>query len=290
MLSRDVRSAFVLTLLLSSAAFAQTVPTPTVTGALNFRDLGGIRTSDGHVIRSGMIYRSGELSHLTASDFDALAPLHIHYVFDLRTDAERASAPTHWTVDQPTMMPLSVGFPAGEDPSQSMKRIFANGTGPDQVKDGMKAITVQIALDGAPEIGTILHDLATGDEPAIIHCTAGKDRTGTVTAILLRVLGVPEQTIYADYLRSNNAVPAQMARLKSAAADSGKPNAPSPLASLPPASIQVLMGVDRSYLEAAFAAIDARHGSFDNYVTQGLKLSPSDIQSLRDRLLEPSPQ
>ncbi len=284
-----MRSALFLTLLLSGVASAQTVSTPTVTGALNFRDLGGIRTSDGHVLRSGMIFRSGELSHLTASDFDALSPLHIRYVFDLRTDSERTAAPTHWTGDQASMMPISVGFPASEDPSQSMKRIFANGTGPDQVKDGMKAITVQIALDGAPEIGTILHDLASGDEPAIIHCTAGKDRTGIVTAVLLRVLGVPQATVAADYLRSNDAVPAQMARLHAAAtATATYAAAANPLASLPPESIKVLMGVDPSYLSAAFAAIDARYGSFDNYVAQGLKLRPSDIQKLRDRLLDPA--
>jgi protein-tyrosine phosphatase len=286
-LSKIVRSALVLTLLLSGVASAQTVSTPTVTGALNFRDLGGIRTSDGHVVRGGMIFRSGELSHLTGSDFEALAPLHIHYVFDLRTDAERAAAPTHWTGTEPTLLPISVGFPASEDPSQSMKRIFANGTGPDQVKDGMKSITVQIALDGAPEIGTILHDLASGDEPAIIHCTAGKDRTGIVTAVLLRVLGVPQATVEADYLRSNDAVPAQMARLHGAATTTAtNAAAANPLASLPPDSIKVLMGVDPSYLSAAFAAIDNRYGSFDNYVAQGLKLGPSDIQKLRVRLLD----
>ncbi len=289
MLSRIVRSALFLSLLLSGVASAPTVSAPTVTGALNFRDLGGIRTSDGRTVRNGMIYRSGELSHLTSPDFDALAPLHIHYVFDLRTDAERAAAPTHWTTAQPTLIPISVGFPATEAPSSSMRRIFANGTGSDQVKDGMKAITIQIALDGAPEIGTILHDLATGDEPAIIHCTAGKDRTGIVSAVLLRVLGVPQATVEADYLRSNDAVPAQMARLHAAATTTAtNAAAASPLAGLPPDSIKVLMGVDPNYLSAAFAAIDTRYGSFDNYVSQGLKLSPSNIQSLRDKLLDPA--
>jgi protein-tyrosine phosphatase len=174
-----------------------------------------------------------------------------------------------------------------------MHRLFANGTGPEQVKEGMKAITVQIAIDGAPEIGTILHDLASGDEPAIIHCTAGKDRTGIVTAVLLRVLGVPQATVEANYLRSNDAVPAQVARLHAATlatAPNGTPtkSPANPLAGIPPDSVKVLMGVDPSYLAAAFAAIDARYGTFDNYVTQALKLSPADIQQLRDRLLEPA--
>lgn len=288
MLSRIVRSVLFLLLSLPSIASAQMLADPTITGAINFRDLGGIRTADGRQLRRGMIFRSGELSHLNGADFQLLAPLHITYVFDLRTDAERTAASTHWEGTQPTLVPISVGFPAGEAPSHSMQRIFANGTDPAHASEGMKAVTVRIALDGAPEIGTILHDLAAGDEPAIIHCTAGKDRTGVVTAILLRLLGMPEETIYADYLRSNDAVPAQMARLKAATAASGKAITPGLLASLPPASIQVLMGVDRSYLEAALAAIDARYGSFDNYVSQGLKLSAGDIQQLRGKLLDPA--
>ena len=294
-LSKDVRADILFLLSISAAASAQTGSSapPAITGALNFRDLGGLQTADGRVLRPGVIYRSGELSHLTGPDFQTLAPLHIRYVFDLRTDAERASAPTQWTGDQPTLMPIAVGLPAKQDPSYSTRLLFANGTDAAHVKEGMRALTVQIALDGAPEIGTILRDLATGDEPAIIHCTAGKDRTGVVTAILLRVLGVPQAAIDADYLRSNDAIPAQMARLQAAAATanstSPKPAA-NPLASLPPDSIKVLMGVDPSYLAAAFAAIENRYGSFDNYVTQGLKLTPSDVQSLRDRLLEPAPK
>jgi protein-tyrosine phosphatase len=252
---------------------------------VNFRDAGGLATADGHLVRRGLIFRSAELSHLTDQDFLALAPLHIHYIFDLRTDAERTASATHWTQDAPQIIPISVGFPAGEQVSASMQRLFANGTDAAHTSEAMKGITVRIAIDGAPEIGKILHDLASGDEPAIVHCTAGKDRTGVVIAVLLRILGVPQDAIYADYLRSNDAVSMQMAHLKSASAQQG---AASPLAALPPDSIKVLMGVDRSYLEAAFAAMDERFGSFDGYVKDGLKLTPADVAALRSRLLEPA--
>ena len=260
---------------------------PHLAGVINFRDVGGIATADGHVVRHGMIFRSAELSGLTTQDFQSIAPLHIRYIFDLRTDQERVSAATHWTVDAPIVLPISVGFAAGEPASTQMARLFGNGMDPAHVNEAMRQVTVQLAINGAPAIGTVLHDLASGDEPAIIHCTAGKDRTGVVTAVLLRILGVSLESIYADYLRSNEAVPAEMAHMK-AAASAGASSTPSPLAALPIDSIKILMGVDRSYLEAAFAAIDSKYGSFDDYVSNGLLLTPADVQALRSRLLESS--
>ena len=290
-----MRTAILSLLLLPVFAPAQSQPAPVlnaaataVTGALNFRDIGGLRTSDGQIVRKGVLFRSGELSHLTPADFATFAALHLRYIFDLRTDAERAAAPTIWSQSgaPPVIIPLSVGFTHDANP---VKQLFARGTDPAHVSEGMQAMTVQIALDGAPEIGRVLHDLANGDAPALIHCTAGKDRTGVTTAVLLRLLGVPQTTIEADYLLSNDAVPAQIARMRPAAS-AATPTAASPLAGLPPDSVKVLLGVDRSYITAAFAAINARYGSFDAYITQGLHLKQTDVEHLRTLLLEPSSQ
>ena len=289
-----MRIAQLLFLLLPALAAAQSATpamrvgvteVPHLTGVLNFREVGGIATVDGHVVRHGMVFRSAELSHLTPEDFSAATPLHIRFIFDLRTDAERIANPTHWTEPSPTIVPISVGFAANEPQSTAMRRLFAGGMDSLHVTEAMRNMTVQIALDGAAAIGQVLHDIAMGDEPALIHCTAGKDRTGVVTGVLLRILGVPLESIYADYVQSNDAVPAEMAHFK-AMAGSAPAGAANPLAALPVDSIKVLMGVDRSYLEAAFAAMDAKYGSFDNYVSKGLMLTPSDVSGLRSRLLE----
>jgi protein-tyrosine phosphatase len=286
-----MRSKLLLLLLLPSLAGAQTVASDTssihLDGVINFRDIGGIATADGHKVRAGVYFRSAELSHLTEADLRATAPLHVRYIFDLRTDVERATDATHWTENAPTIVPISVGMAANEPQSASIQRLFAKGTDPAHVNEAMRNLTAQIALDGAPAIGDVLRDLAKGDEPAIVHCTAGKDRTGVVTAVLLRILGVPMESIYADYVRSNEAVPAEMAHLRAAAASAPAATL-SPLASLPPESIKILMGVDRSYLEAAFAAIDQKYGTFDTYVSNGLMLTPKDVQALRTQFLEPS--
>jgi protein-tyrosine phosphatase len=95
------------------------------------------------------------------------------------------------------------------------------------------------------------------------------------------------ESIYSDYLRSNEAVPAELAHMK-AAASAAPSNTASPLSALPTDSLKILMGVDRSYLEAAFAAIDDKYGSFANFVSKGLLLTPADVESLRSRLLEPA--
>jgi protein-tyrosine phosphatase len=269
------KAAWLFALPLASA-LAQT---PQISGALNFREIGGMTTADGRVVSGGLLYRSGELNTLTPADLETLAALHIRYIFDLRTDAERSAAPTNW--NKPTIVAVPIGFDS-KDPAASMQLLFAGGTDPAHVTAGMQTVTARIAVDGAAGIGRILLALSRGDEPAIVHCTAGKDRTGVVSAVLLTILGVSKEDVYKDYLSSNAAVPAQMMRLRQAY--SGKSDAPSALSSLPIESIKVLMGVDRSFLDAAFAAIDAKYGSFSAYVSDGLKLSPADVEALRRRL------
>jgi protein-tyrosine phosphatase len=257
-----------------------------VTGALNFRDLGGAATSDGHVVRRGVIFRSGELSHLTAADFKTLDALHVGYIFDLRTDGERATAPTVWSGVGPEIIPVSVGFDAKADPSAAMSPFMAKGATPDNAMAAMRAITAKLAIDGAPAIAQVLLAIGVGHEPAIIHCTAGKDRTGIVSAFLLTLLGVPKEAVYENYLRSNDAVPAEMAKLKASAGSAS--GVSSAVSAMPLDTVRVLMGVDRSYLDSAYAAIDSKYGSFDMYVRDGLKMTPADVQALRKLLLEPA--
>ena len=255
-----------------------------LTGVLNFRDLGGMETETGHVIRHGAVYRSGELNGLTDSDREVLAALAIRSVFDLRTPAERAAAPANWNGAGPETIALSPGFGPGEDPASVIGAFFADGINAATATAAMQAVTVKIALDGAVEIGQLLRRVGTGDTPTIIHCTAGKDRTGVVSALLLLLLGVPKEAIYLDYLRSNAAVPHQIARFRSAA-KARATGLPPGIAGMPPDAIRVLLGVDSRYLDAAFAAIDVQYGSFRAYVAEGLGLTSEDTRILRERLL-----
>ena len=133
-----------------AAALAQS---PQISGALNFRDIGGIPTTDGRTVNRGLFYRSGELNTLTAADFETLAPLHIKYIFDLRTDAERAASPTQWPLNPPVILPISVGFDAKQNPASAMQAFFAEGADASHAAAAMRATTAAIAINGAPAIG-----------------------------------------------------------------------------------------------------------------------------------------
>lgn len=253
---------------------------------MNFRDLGGIEAGSGCVVRRGVLYRSGELNALTAGDLGVLRRLGLRTIFDLRTSGERTAAPMNWGEDAPETIRLPVGFGADEDPSSAMKIYFAQGVNVARAREAMAAVTAKIALDGAREIGQVIRAIGGGKRPALIHCTAGKDRTGAVSAMLLLLLGASKETLYRDYLRSNDVLEAQVDRFrKLSGALSGMPPA---IAAMPLDTIRILLGVERGFLDAAFAAIDERYGSFEEFTAAGLQISAGEIAQLRAALLEPA--
>jgi protein-tyrosine phosphatase len=250
-------------------------------GVANFRDIGGYKTGEGRKIKSHVIYRSGELSGLTPSDQRALAALQIRYEIDLRTDKEREGAPSRWGEHAPAVFALSVGEPRNSDPSKG-----ADSAGlrtPEDAGRYLSQATVQIAIDGAPEIGEVMRRLAQGGEPALIHCTAGKDRTGVTVAVLMTLLGAPRDEVNREYMLSAASARQQIERMKARDASA----TPSGFLALRPEVLRTLLGAKPEYMEAMFHAIDQRYGSFDAYAQKGLKISPDEIQALRAMLLEP---
>jgi protein-tyrosine phosphatase len=185
-----------------------------LSGAANFRDIGGYRTADGQRIKRGVIFRSGELSGLTTSDQQQLEPLRIRYEIDLRTDKERAESPTRWGGNPPAVISISVGEPRNSNSAQSLAGSVADLKDHAQVQEFMQQTTARLATQGAPEIGEVIRRLAQGDEPALIHCTAGKDRTGVTVAVLMTLLGIPRDQVYLEYTKSNDATDKQIERMK----------------------------------------------------------------------------
>jgi protein-tyrosine phosphatase len=123
-------------------------------------------------------------------------------------------------------------------------------------------------------VQTVLN--ANGD-PVLWHCTAGKDRTGFAAAILLRLLGVDQQSVFEDYLLSNRYIKVSIMQRIFVAFTRG----PRVYKLLKP-----LLGVQRQWLEIAFDALDREWGNFQIYATKGLGLTPGDIQKLQDLYLE----
>jgi len=138
---------------------------------------------------------------------------------------------------------------------------------------------IQFATEFTPQFKAFIQEvLAAKGQPVLFHCTAGKDRTGFAAAILLRILGVPQETVMQDYMLSKPyALEARSRDIFILRLTKGEVTA---------GVVEKLSGVDATYLEAAFATIDAEYGSFENYVRDGLGLNDADVAALRASLLE----
>jgi protein-tyrosine phosphatase len=251
-------------------------------GTPNFRDLGGYETADGKFTRWGMIYRSGVLSGLTAQDLTYLSQLGVKEVFDFRVGDETQAAPEKW-ISGPGVKLISV--PVGTDaksphPTVDASAFFATNPTPEQVHKWFMGVYATMAISGAPSYAATLRGMIDGPLPAMYHCTAGKDRTGVFSAILLKILGVPQDTIDADYhLTETYLDDAGRAKMNAAA------NNPKMMAGIPAGSMKAAMAASPEILRSAFDAMDQKYGSFDNYRRQALKLSDADVATLKSKLL-----
>jgi len=248
-------------------------------GAANFRDAGGYRTADGLRVRWGHLFRSGRLSALSEVDRDRLDGLGITTIFDLRARAEREKDPTCWSRDglvtqtyrpghKRRLVDMALDYPASAEGALALMRDFYA-----EMPETMAHI-----------FGEMIAAIADGASPCIIHCSAGKDRTGMAVALLLAALGVPRETIVEDYVLTGSIARPQgeMANAVVRARDEG-----AFARFYPPEAIAVMMAADADYIEAALDAIERRHGSLAAFLRDRLGLDETSIEQLRSRLLEP---
>lgn len=214
-------------------------------GTINTRTLEGYRAADGRHV-NGLVLRSDNLSRLTASDISALRARGLATVIDLRTGIERAVQPDRRV---PGTRQVSADVLGQVSP---LSLIDVASAYPEFVTDANARAQLRTA------VLEIAKTAKTG-RTTLFHCSAGKDRTGWVAAVLLTVLGVDRATIEADYLASNH-------YRRASATDP-------------------INGVDISMLNSAFAAADRVYGSMDGYLRKGLRLTDEDVDSLRSSLL-----
>ena len=241
-------------------------------GVQNFRDVGGYRTIDGRRVKWGLIYRSGELSHLTPQDLLLVTELDIDTVHDLRSVEERQSEPTAWTGPD---APRIVAHDYVMDLS-AMGALFQGTITAERASDAFASMYPSMLEQQRPQETALFESLLEGDGATLYHCTAGKDRTGLATALILSALGVPRETILHDYELSNRYFTGGMAAREGSASAAN-----AAFAQLPPEVIAVFMGVDARYLREVFARIDSQYGSVEAYLDQVLSVDAADIQRLR---------
>ncbi|MGV9818460.1 tyrosine-protein phosphatase [Nocardia xishanensis] len=217
-------------------------------GVQNARDVGGYRTVDGRVVRTGLVYRTGQLDEATPADLAVLGERGIRVVDDLRTAYERAVAPERVPAGAIGNWNDVIGH-------ASPQTLITTLTGGD---DLYRAFVTAPGANAA--FAAVLRDvIETRDGAVLYHCTAGKDRTGWATAVLLTLLGVDRATVTEDYLLSN--------RYRNAGPD------------------DPLNGVRSEWLDAAFDQVNRTYGGFDAYARDGLGLTNADLAALKGKML-----
>ncbi len=259
-------------------------------GAINFRDLGGYRTKDGKYVRWGLLYRSDHLVNLTEKDYEYLNGLGIKTVCDLRTGFERERSPTAWQGKPPEFLIA----PVGDDNSirasiATLKHAFESGGDPSEYlrrpSNGGNAGYADMLFAYHDQFSRVLHRIANTNDPALTHCSGGADRTGIYSALLLETLGVPRDVIVQDYLLTRH----YFLDEKHIARNAKQMQSMLGLDRPPDPDFQRRMasGMNSERLETMFRAIDTKYGSFDAFLKDGLQISETDVQRLRQRLLEP---
>jgi protein-tyrosine phosphatase len=255
-------------------------------GGHNFRDLGGYRTADGQRVRWRVLYRSGKLSALTAEDVAQLATRGIQVVCDLRTPAERSREPSvaGWAA-------AHHGWEYAADHHALRTAASAPGATPQHVQDALAATYREMPWHFAEAYGSAFRHLIDGRLPLVFHCTAGKDRTGTLAALILRALDVPEPVVMADYLLTTQCLDVQaLVAAPPDAAAAGPSDAAgfSFIRAMSPELRAPLLSCHPAYLQSALRAVEARHGSVRGYVEAVLGIGADGLATLRQRLLEPA--
>jgi protein tyrosine/serine phosphatase len=245
-------------------------------GVVNFRDFGGARGADDRRVRSGRLFRSGHHAEATDPDLERLEALELAMLVDLRRPAERlrdlARRPAGFKAlviehQGPIENAVAPHLTFMNEPNATTARVS------EQMRIGYRGYPFDphyVAIYRKYFAG-----LTTLNGPVLVHCHAGKDRTGVLCALTLHVLGVSRDDIYDDYLATNrhNRADARLAEM----AQQFEQNYGRPVSE---DFLRHLMAVEPGYLDAAFAAIEAEHGDVDRYLSDKVRTA------IQDRLLD----
>ncbi len=244
-------------------------------GPRNFRDLGGYPTHDGRRVRWGQVFRADSLAELTDADVAYLARIGLARVVDLRGDGEIS--------ERPNRLAGRVGFeyvqlPIGDSdlsPAEWARKFESGEFG--EIDATWLVRGYRRTLDErAHRVGAVLKQLAAAPSPAVFHCTAGKDRTGVISALLLLLLGVPREVVIGDYsltaLYTNNRIPAADQWF----AERG----------IEPEKAAHVLSARREAMEETLAHLDAEHGGAERFLREKAGIGDAEVAALRGWLVE----
>lgn len=240
----------------------------------NFRDIGGYQTINGRRVAWGKIYRAASLAHMSLGDQQRLSDMSVQLVCDMRTEEETSEDP-----DQ-----LPDGMPYLHLPAQSNENRFFRVTrmllSQGYVANLLPDLYTRIMIDGNPQVfAEIFKRVADANQlPLVIHCAAGKDRTGIAVGLILRVLGVPEDVVIADYTLSNYYFDYFRSISEKAIGQLS-------IIGVNESQFTPLLLANAEVLQATFDHIRGRYGSIDNYLKAVAGLDQETLDKVRENLL-----
>lgn len=248
-----------------------------MSGTPNFRDFGGYRTGDGQQVKWGYLFRSGQLSALSPEDVELLASLQLDLVFDFRQLEEQESELSRLP-SAPGPRVVSLPIIPGSN-ARFFEEAGAQDSGPGQMFDFMLEINRDFAGSQTGPYSRMFREiLEQPNARFLVHCAAGKDRTGFAAAIMLLALGVPREIVMRDYLMTGRYfIPGdELDRL------TRKYQMEHMLAE----AILPMLEVHEDYLAVALSHIDENFGSVQSYLSEALGVGAAELSELRGRYLE----
>jgi protein-tyrosine phosphatase len=246
-------------------------------GAINFRDMGGLKTLDGRKVKDGILFRAGELSGLTASDIAYLENLQIKHIFDYRSDFEAAVKP-----DPEIHQVKNVRIPVYNE--ATFANSVVDGHAPEDyfkhlTKERFIELYSKMPIQNQSYKG-LMHLVKKPEEnfPLVHHCTGGRDRTGIGAMLILLTLDVPIETVFDDFLLSNDTLKDYHESLFK--------EAEKYLSTKEVESFKDAMLLNEDYLESSLNAIMNTYGSFNNYLLEEFNINEALRNEIKDYCLE----
>ena len=276
----------------------------------NLRDLGGLATSDGQQVRAGRLFRSGHLSGLDRAEAAILDRLGLRTIIDLRRPSEVADFPTPdldgvdhlWMSVSPEDSEFAVAanllfgeqperFDTAEDSGFAVAANLLFGNQPEQVDiatmlEGYFRNTVTNRLDGYRPVFEAATD--PDRQPLLFHCMGGKDRTGFVAGVLLRLLGVGQEEVMADYLLTNEILGDRMARRADQARQRIAQRSgvePDQVDERHLEGVRAMLYTRPSFLQASFDAVTDKFGTWETFRRDGLGIDDARFSAFLDAVV-----
>ncbi|MBC1315680.1 tyrosine-protein phosphatase [Listeria booriae] len=246
-------------------------------GCFNFRDLGGYVNTAGKTVKWGKLYRSSLLTNITEKDKDTLEKLGVSWICDLRSTSEIAAKPT------PALAHIkNRHIPIGTAKNESTESQKIDIPDDHRVYEPLMGESYRVFVQSKDGFREIFNDIIEKEEvPFLFHCTAGKDRTGVLGALLLKLLDIPENTILADYELTNqyaDNILGEMQGLVNAFSNSEK--------KIDLENFRPMAEARPAYLEIAFDEMQKEYGSVDAYLEKGIGITPSEKAKFQTMMLE----